>query len=266
MKQPKNENAGVHSVRMLRTAEIDVPSPEVYWMEQFGDWTKLQFQMAVIRAHGKTILVNTGFPEDVTALRKAWADFLGPRADLKRPDEWRTQHLLAGADIDPAKVDYVIVTPIQLYATGCLHLFPNAKFCFSRRGWIEDIIAPTYPHHVPREGCISDEHLRWLLFENNRNLLLIDDTHELLPGLTCRWVGVHHRSSMLVEVQTPRGLVMISDCAFHYANVEENRPLGIAESIIEAHAAYADIRRRADAFVPLYDPLVQERFPGGIIS
>lgn len=254
------------TIQMLCTAEIEVPSPEVYWMEGFGDWTKLQFQMAVIRAHGKTILVNTGFPENVTALTKAWSDFLGPRAMLKRPHAWRTQALLANEVVDPAEVDYVVVTPIQLYATGCLHLFPNAKFCFSRRGWIEDIIAPTYPHHVPRQGCISDEHLRWLLFENSQNLLLMDDVHELLPGLTCRWVGVHHRSSMLVEVQTARGLVVMSDCAFHFANVEENKPLGIAESIIEAHAAYADIRRRAAVFVPLYDPLVQERFPQGIIS
>jgi hypothetical protein len=71
---------------------------------------------------------------------------------------------------------------------------------------------------------------------------------------------------MLVEAQTARGLVILSDCAFHYANVEEGKPLGIAESIIEAHAAYADIKRRADIFVPLYDPLVQTRFPNGLIA
>lgn len=255
-----------YEIQMIPTGEIDVPCPEVYWMEQFADWTKLQFQMALIRGNGKTILVNTGFPDDVTGLRKAWSDFLGPRAMLHRPDEWRTRALLAQAGVDPSEVDYVLVTPIQLYATGCLHLFPKAKFCFSRRGWIEDIMAPTFPHHVPRQGCISDEHLRWLLFENNENLVLMDDVHELLPGLTCRWVGVHHRSSMLVEVQTARGLAMMSDCAFHFANVEENRPLGIAESIIEAHAAYADIRRRADIFLPLYEPQIHDRYPGGKIS
>lgn len=267
MNHPSNAQAPRdHTLRLLRTAEIEVPCPEVFWMEGFADWTKLQFQMATIRAQGKTILLNTGFPDDVTGLTKAWSDFLGPRATLKRPDEWRTPRLLEAAAIDPAAVDFVVITPIQLYATGCLHLFPNAKFCFSRRGWVEDIIAPTYPHHVPRQGCISDAHLQWLLFANSGNLLLMDDVHELLPGLTCRWVGVHHRSSMLVEVRTARGLVILSDCAFHYANVEANKPLGIAESLIEAHAAYADIRRRADLFVPLYDPLVQERFPGGIVA
>ena len=65
--------------------------------------------------------------------------------------------------IKPEDITHVIITPIQLYTTANLHLFKNAKICFSRKGWIEDIIAPSYPHHVPRQGCISDEHLNWLL-------------------------------------------------------------------------------------------------------
>ena len=251
---------------MLRTGEIEVPWPEVYWMERFADWTLLRFQMAVIQGNGKTILLNTGFPDDVSLLATAWRDFLGPRGALNRPDKWRTLQLLTDAGVKPDQVEYVVLTPIQLYTTGCLHLFANARFCFSRRGWIEDVIAPTYPHHVPRQGCLSDEHLRWLMFENHHNLILMDEVYNLLPGITCRWVGVHHRSSMLVEVKTDNGLVMLSDCAFHYANVEQSKPLGIAESIMEAHAAYDDIRRRADIFLPLYDPLVQERFPGGIVA
>jgi hypothetical protein len=77
---------------------------------------------------------------------------------------------------------------------------------------------------------------------------------------------VHHRSSLLVEVQTTRGLAVLSDCAFHFANVEEMRPLGIAESIIEAQNVYRDIRARAKHFIPLYEPKVHERYPGGIIA
>lgn len=255
-----------YTIEMLPTGEVEVPCPEVYWMEGFGDWTRLRFQSALIRSGRTNVLLNTGFPPDIAPLAAAWRDFLGERCVLRRPDEWTIEAHLAARGLSPADITHVIVTPIQLYATGNLGLFRDAQICISRRGWIEDLMAPTYPHHVPRQGCLSDEHLRWLLFENQRNLLLMDDVHELLPGLTCRWVGVHHRSSMLVEVRTGAGLVMLSDCAFHYANVEESRPLGIAESVIEAHAAYDDIRRRAAVFVPLYDPLVQERFPGGKIG
>jgi hypothetical protein len=254
------------TVRLLRTGRIDVPCPEVYWMERFNEWTTLEFQMGVIRCGGKTIVVNTGFPEDISSLAEAWRYFLGSRAVLLRPEEWKTRASLRSVGIEPESVDVVVITPIQLYATGNLRLFSNAKIAISRRGWIEDIIAPTYPHHVPRQGCISDDDLQWLIGENSRNLLLMDDVHGLLPGLTCRWAGVHHRSSLLVEVETTRGLVILSDCAFHFSNVEDGRPLGIAESIIEAHAVYADIRRRAKHFIPLYEPLVYQRYPEGIIA
>ncbi len=235
-------------------------------MERFQEWTTLEFQIGVIRGNGKTIVVNTGFPDDIAGIARAWRDHLGERALLRRPDAWKTAAALGAAGIAPASVDFVLLTPIQLYTTGNLRLFPNARICVSRRGWIEDIIAPTYPHHVPRPGCISDTDLCWLLGENQANFHLLEDVEQILPGLVCRWAGVHHRSSLLVEVSTADGLAILSDCAFHFANVEELRPLGIAESIIEAHAVYRDIRARATHFIPLYDPKVHVRYPGGVIA
>jgi glyoxylase-like metal-dependent hydrolase (beta-lactamase superfamily II) len=255
-----------YTLRMLRAGTVEVPYPEVYWMERFQDWTTLEFQIGVIQGGGKTVVVNTGFPDDITGIARAWRDYLGERAVLRRPDAWKTGPALRSAGIDPSSVDFVLLTPLQLYTTGNLRLFPNAKICVSQRGWIEDIISPTYPHHVPRSGCISDEDLSWLLGANQANFRLLEDIDEILPGLVCRWAGVHHRSSMLVEAQTARGLAILSDCAFHFANVEEQRPLGIAESIIEAHAVYRDIRARAQHFIPLYDPKVHERYPGGVIA
>lgn len=255
-----------YTLRMLRAGSVEVPYPEVYWMERFQEWTTLEFQIAVVQGEGKTIVVNTGFPEDISGISQAWRDYLGERAVLRRPDGWKTAAALRSAGIEPATVDFVLLTPLQLYTTGNLRLFPKARICVSRRGWIEDIIAPTYPHHVPRAGCISDQDLHWLLGENQANLHLLEDVEELLPGLICRWAGVHHRSSMLVEVQTARGLAILSDCAFHFANVEESRPLGIAESILEAHDVYRDIRARARHFIPLYEPKIHERYPGGVVA
>jgi hypothetical protein len=255
-----------YTLRMLRAGAVEVPYPEVYWMERFQDWTTLEFQIGVIQAGGKTVVVNTGFPDDIDGISRAWRDYLGERALLRRPDPWKTAPALRSIGLDPSSVDFVLLTPLQLYTTGNLRLFPNAKICVSRRGWIEDIIAPTYPQHVPRSGCISDEDLSWLLGANQANFRLLEDVDEILPGLVCRWAGVHHRSSLLVEVRTASGLAILSDCAFHFANVEEQRPLGIAESIIEAHAVYRDIRARAQHFIPLYDPKVHERYPGGVIA
>lgn len=256
----------IHSIKMVETARIEVPCPEVYWMESFQEWTTLCFQMAIVKYADKIILINTGFADDIADIAKAWKDYLGPRAILHRPDSSKIMSVLQTENIEPEEVTHIIITPIQLYATGNLHLFKNAKICFSRKGWIEDIMAPTYPHHVPRQGCISNQHLHWLLNENNANMVLMDDVAEILPGITCKWIGVHHRSSLMVEINTAAGLVGISDCAFHYSNVEDGRPLGIAESIIEAHAAYKYIREQIKIFVPLYDPLVQQRHINGVIA
>jgi len=256
----------IYSVKIIPTAEVEVPFPEVYWMESFQEWTTLRFQLAIVRCEDKIVLINTGFPDDIDGIAKAWKDYLGDRAVLHRPDDARMIAILEKENIKAEDVTHVIITPIQLYATGSLHLFTNAKICFSRKGWIEDIIAPAYPHHVPRQGCISDPHLHWLMQENNANLVLLNDVEEILPGITCKWIGVHHRSSMLVEINTKQGPVGVSDCAFHYSNVEDGRPLGIAESIIEAHAAYKYIREQVKIFVPLYDPLVQQRHADGVIA
>jgi hypothetical protein len=255
-----------YSLKLFPTAEIQVPCPEVYWMERFGEWTTLQFQAALIRSEDYTILVNTGFPSDISELAKAWQDFLGEPAVLKRPDSWQIESHLRNEGLTPEDVTHVLVTPIQLYATGRLDLFTQASIGISRRGWVEDVIAPEYPHHIPRQGCISDEHLLWLMGEQHSHLHLLADVDEVLPGLRVKWVGAHHRSSMAVDVDTYSGRVILTDAAFHYANIEENKPLGIAESIIEAHAAYNWIRRTADITIPLYEPLVHERHALGVVA
>lgn len=255
-----------YTVQAFPTGRVDVPWPEVYWMEGFGEWAPLEFQMILIRGEGQVLVINTGFPPDIAPLAQAWRNALGDRAALSRPEECRPERILAAQGIAPEDVGHVLITPIQLYATGNLRLFPKARMVISRTGFIEDVIAPTYPHHVPRRGCIADADLFWLLGENHGNLLLAEDGQEILPGIRCHEIGVHHRSSMLIEVQTAKGRVMISDCAFHFQNVEEGRPLGIAESILEAHAAYARIRKEADFFVPLYEPRLRERYPEGRIA
>jgi hypothetical protein len=66
-------------------------------------------------------------------------------------------------------------------------------------------------------------------------------------------------------VETPDGIVVASDAFFYYENVEDDRPLGINESLQEIQSAYARARQ-ADHLMPLYDPKVYERFPGGVIS
>jgi len=94
----------------------------------------------------------------------------------------------------------------------------------------------------------------------------VDDEDEILPGLTAFWAGVHHRSSMAYQVDTLKGRVTVTDSFFKYGNVEEMHPLGINESMEEVFKTYGRLRDDGGILIPLYDPEVLNRFPGGKIA
>ena len=254
-----------YSVHVLKMAEAEVPGPEVYWMSHWDQWEQLFFYMVVVRGNGITAVVNTGPPVDLSELNRAWSGFAGPRCQLKRLDSQRPEQALTAIGIDPAKVDFVLLTPLQAYATANIPLFKNAQICCSRRGWVEDIVARLPTIHVPRHLCIPDIVLQYLLFDAKDRVRLLEDEEEICPGIHAWWAGTHHRSSMVYSFETDAGIVMTGDCAMKYANID-GHPLGIAESMLEGETAYQRIRRDAKVFLPLYDPEVLERYPGGIVG
>ena len=251
-----------YEVHVLKMGQCEVPGPEVYWMSGWDTWETLHFWMVVIRGGGKTILINTGPPPDITALNEAWKKAIDTRSQMVRQESEQPQNALARLGIKPADVDYVLITPLQAYATGNIPLFPNATVGISRRGWIEDFHAPKYEMHIPRKLRIPDHTLQYLELEAPEKLRLLEDEDEVLPGIRAFWTGCHHRSSMAYVIDTPEGQVVASDCFFKYRNVDERIPLGIMESLEECMRAYARIRAEVGHLLPLYDPLVPQRLKG----
>jgi len=253
-------------VQVLKMGQCEVAGPEVYWMSHWNDWIELYFWMVVIRGRGKTAIINTGPPADLTELNARWRSAFGERGQLVRQESERPVTALASLGIRPEDVDYVLITPLQIYATANIQLFKNAYICLSKRGWIEDFHAEKFPMHVPRRFRLSDETLQYLMFEGHEKLRLLEDEDEILPGVRCFWAGVHHRSSMVYLIETAKGRVAVSDCVFTYKNIEEMKPLGIQESLEEFYLTCNRIKREAAIFIPLYDPEVLKRHPGGKIA
>lgn len=253
-----------YSVRVLKMGQSDVPGPEVYWMSSWNEWLTLYFWMVVIQAGGKTVIINTGPPADLTSMNEQWAAYAGPRCQMVRQPHERPDAALASIGLSPSDIDFVIVTPLQSYATGNIPLFRNAQVCISRKGWIEDFQAPRFPSLAQRQNKIPNDVLAYLEIECPERLRLLADEDEILPDLRTRWVGVHHRSSIAVEVDTSHGKVVLTDAAFHYGNIERPHPLGIMESLEECHSAYERFRA-VDVVIPLYDPEVWSRHPNGIV-
>jgi glyoxylase-like metal-dependent hydrolase (beta-lactamase superfamily II) len=254
-----------YSVQALKMAEAEVPGPEVYWMSHWNEWVKLHFYMVVLRGNGITAIINTGPPSDISQLNSAWSAFAGPRCQMIRSEQERPERALAAIGVNPADVDYVLLTPLQSYATANIPMFAKAKICLSRRGWIDDVIARPNSSHGSRDFFIPDAVLKYLLFEAQHRVHLLEDEEEVCPGIRAWWAGVHHRSSMVYSVDTDAGVVMIGDCAMMYENLV-GPPLGIAESLLEAATAYQRIQRESSIFLPLYDPNVLVRYPNGIIA
>ncbi|MCL4812668.1 MAG: hypothetical protein KJ061_09295 [Vicinamibacteraceae bacterium] len=250
-----------YDITVLKVGQCEVPGPEVYWMSHWDTWEQLYFWLVVIQGGGKTAIVNTGPPVDLRPMNEVWAKAIAPRSQmLVQPGE-RPEEVLSTIGLKPADVDYVLITPLQAYATGNIPLFTNAQVCISRRGWIEDFHAPRFEMMIPRKLRIPDDVLVYLDVTAPEKVRLLDDEDEILPGLRAMWTGVHHRSSMTYLVDTADGTVAISDSYFKLRNIEEDVPLGITESMEECHVSYGRVRKAASRFLPLYEPLVGERFP-----
>jgi glyoxylase-like metal-dependent hydrolase (beta-lactamase superfamily II) len=248
-----------YEVQVLKMGECQVPGPEVYWMSNWDSWETLNFWMVVIRGGNKNIIINTGPPKDLTALNAAWKAAIDERSQMIRLEEHRPENALAKIGLKPGDIDYVLITPLQAYATGNIPLFTNARICLSKRGWIEDFHAPKYHMHIPRKLRIPDDVLHYLEIDAPDRLRLLEDEDEVLPGIHAFWTGVHHRSSMAYSINTRQGKIIASDAFFKYRNVENMVPLGIMESLEECMRAYERISKEAGILLPLYDPLVPER-------
>lgn len=254
-----------YRVTMLPMGVGDVPGPELFWMSGWDSWHPLLFQLALIEGAGITVLVNTGPARDITAMNEKWSAMLGARAALRRTDGQFVLDQLAAHGVSPGDVTHVILTPLQLYTVSNVVEFSRAQICLSRRGWTHFHTTHSHPHD-DRATSIPDDVLVHLVTDGWPRVRLLEDEDEIAPGLRTWWSGVHHRASIVVEVDTAAGTAAISDSYFYLENVERSHPIGINENMYEAMAAYRRAAADGKIVVPLYDPKNLDRFPDGRIG
>jgi hypothetical protein len=259
-----------YAVRSLSVGTFEEPGYAVFWMASEPAWVSLRLQLILIEGAGIKALVNTALPDDLDALRAdlpamMWGREGAKGAIVRSPAELQSA-ALAAAGVTPAEITHLILTPIVRYTTETLDAFPNAQIAMSKAGWIHFHTTHRHPHDSRKS--FSERDLVHLVTDWWPRVRLLEDEDELAPGLRTWQCGVHHRSTLVVEVDTPDGVVAISDAWFVYENVEGEhwRPLGLNESFEETFRTNARALRTADHLVPLYDHRVFERYPGGIIS
>jgi glyoxylase-like metal-dependent hydrolase (beta-lactamase superfamily II) len=236
-------------------------------MERWNTLEEMNIVIYLVRGGGHNILINTGPPRDLTVINDAWLKFFGfKEAQIVRTPEQLPENILASAGLAPDDIDTVIVTPLQAYATANIHRFRNAQICISRKGWIEDFQAPYYHLHVPRHLRIPPEVNHYLQNEGWEKVRLLEEEDTICDDLRVFWAGVHHRSSLAVCIETVKGTAIITDSFFKYGNIERGQYLGVMESMMEADATWARIRREGKIAASIYDPEIFARYPDGVIA
>ncbi len=256
-----------YEILIAKVGECDVRGPEVYWMSHWDAWETLNFYMLVVRGDGRTVVINTGPPEELAELNRRWVGYIGDeRAALRRTDAEQPASQLRRLGVEPAQVDCVLLTPFQPYTVANVALFPNAAICVSRTGWAAYHAPKHRTSHAERSNAIPDSVLHYLCTEAWDRVRLLEDEDEPASGIRTFHSGAHHPESLGILIETGAGTVAYSDSIFKYPNLEENRLLGIAENLDACRTTYARIRREADIVIAGYDPAVLKRFPSGRVG
>ena len=215
-----------------------------------GDMPLDYFVWAIV-GEGRTFVLDTGFAPDMA--KKRGRQLVRPVAEG-----------LKSIGVDPAQIRDVILSHMHYDHAGNIPLFPNARFHIqdaemtfvTGRAMCHAFIRrPFEPEHV--------SHMVHRIF--NDRVHFHDGASELAPGLTLHKVGGHSKGLQIVRVMTRRGwVVLASDAAHLYANLERSLPFPIVVDIDDYLEAFKTIRSLASSYahiIPGHDPLVLEQYP-----
>ncbi len=212
---------------------------------------RLDYFFYVLRHGGDTIVLDTGFHPD-EGRRRGRTCLIHPR------------DALIELGIDPGEVSRVIVSHLHYDHIGNLDLFPRARVHVPERElsfWTSDIARQTqFAQHI-EPAAIS----RLVGLEHENRIDRYDGTAHLAPGLRAITVGGHSPGQQVFVVETAGDpVVLASDAAHFYEELDYDRPLGIVVNLVEMYRAYEMLRNLGQdlnaVVVPGHDPRVTERF------
>lgn len=257
-----------YKIEIVLVGKMDaVPTAAVYALEKIGEYERFCYTMLILRRErdAEVIIINTGFPEEISHIRKAWQDW-DARCWFERKDEMKIANILAARGIDPLSVRHVFLTPWGPYNTGNISLFLNASLYVLKRGWAYLMGLEEDLPRLPRFVTIPDKELVYLVTDGFEKLVLLPDEAEPLPGIRIFYAGVHHPASMAIAINTAQGVAIFSDAFFKFQNIELMKPIGYCQDLRQCLRSYRRIAQEADLLIPMYDPALYERYPGGIIG
>jgi len=213
--------------------------------------SNLDYYVWLARSKTRTFVIDTGFDAAVAKRRG--------RRMITPPDE--SLKLLG---VDPGAVKDVIITHLHYDHVGNFGLFPAASFHLQ-----DDEMSYATGRHMAHEffsyAYEVDEVVAMVRKAYQGRVRFHDGDAELAPGLSLHRIGGHTKGLQAVRVRTRIGwIVLASDAAHLYANMNETRPFPIvfdAGAMVEGYRRLRELADAPELVVPGHDPLVMRRYP-----
>lgn len=223
----------------LRSNDLhDAPMPMDYFV-----WA--------LRREGRTIVVDTGFSQE-TADRRG-RKLLAPVGEMLRR-----------LDVDPARVEDVVITHLHYDHAGNLDLFPNARFHLQDRE-MGFATGRAMCHACIRYPFDVEDVVRMVRAVYAERVIFHNGDAEIAPGVSLHHVGGHTDGLQMVRVLTQRGPVALaSDASHYYANMAEGNPFPIyydLGAMAEGWARARSLAGGSERVIPGHDPRVRALYP-----
>ncbi|MGN1168242.1 MAG: N-acyl homoserine lactonase family protein [Lachnospiraceae bacterium] len=140
------------------------------------------------------------------------------------------QASLKELEIEPDEIDTIFLSHLHYDHLNNVAYFPNAKIVCGKKEW--EYAMQTKDEWTPLESI--------LYLKNERNVQLVEDNEEIMPGLRALWVPGHTPGQMALAIDTAEGtLVLAGDAVKNRSELE----LEFSDQYVDKEASVNSIKR-----------------------
>jgi len=236
---------------VLPLYQVRVPGPEVFFQRDFDRQVLLGIHAFLLESDDGTLLIDTGLPEDHTALNADLRSRKGPWSGFETIGPPLASQLSIRSASSPRAI---LLTSFGPYATGGLGLFSDCPIRVSARG-LADL-------DTPEELALGHRPTSEVAAELRARAVAVPANGTVANGVRLIGCGLHHPASSVVMVDTTIGRIAIADPVFHSENLTRGIALGAAEHVAGWHAFVRSLAANCDAILPIHDPMPEPVPPG----
>jgi glyoxylase-like metal-dependent hydrolase (beta-lactamase superfamily II) len=167
-------------------------------------------------------------------------------------------------DVQAENVPDVIITHMHYDHAGNLDQFPNARFHVQDLE-LEYVTGRAMTHKFLRSSYAVEDVVAMVRMIYKDRVIFHHGVEEIAEGICVHPVAGHARGLQCITVETKIGkLVLASDAAHYYENLEKGIPFSIHENrfhLLEGYRRVQTLGATPNHVIPGHDPEVMKRYP-----